>query len=166
MPKISPIGERTSKYLDIPESARGPAVDRAKGYRLQDLGDGLFTVTDNTYQSMFLVYDRGVVVVDAPPNYAKRIPIASRSSASTHSRRSGRRSSRHSMSMSGTSATQWNRDYASTDQPIDIPDKGISMNTSYLLGNAARGAAVDLALGAAPALATAADDTMRSASNR
>jgi glyoxylase-like metal-dependent hydrolase (beta-lactamase superfamily II) len=76
MPKIAPIGERTSKYLDIPESARGPAVDPARGYRLQDLGDGLFMVTDNIYQSMFLVYDRGVVVVDAPPNYAKRIPQA------------------------------------------------------------------------------------------
>ena len=33
-------------------------------------------ITDNIYQSMFLVYDRGVVVVDAPPNYAKRIPRA------------------------------------------------------------------------------------------
>jgi glyoxylase-like metal-dependent hydrolase (beta-lactamase superfamily II) len=76
MPTIASIGERTAKYLDIPESARGPDVDPAKGYRLQDLGDGLFMVTDNIYQSMFLVYDRGVVVVDAPPNYAKRIPQA------------------------------------------------------------------------------------------
>jgi glyoxylase-like metal-dependent hydrolase (beta-lactamase superfamily II) len=76
MPQIAPIGERIAKYQDIPESARGPAVDPGKGYRLQDLGDGLYMVTDNIYQSMFLVYDRGVVVVDAPPNYAKRIPQA------------------------------------------------------------------------------------------
>jgi hypothetical protein len=33
-------------------------------------------ITDNIYQSMFLAYDRGVVVVDAPPNYAARIPQA------------------------------------------------------------------------------------------
>jgi hypothetical protein len=82
MPEIAPIGERTSKYLDIPESARGPAVDPAKGYRLQDLGYGLFMVTDNIYQSMFRVYDRGVVVVDAPPNYAKRSRRPSRRSRS------------------------------------------------------------------------------------
>jgi glyoxylase-like metal-dependent hydrolase (beta-lactamase superfamily II) len=33
-------------------------------------------VTDNAYQSMFLVYDGGVVVVDAPPSYAPLIPAA------------------------------------------------------------------------------------------
>ena|SRR5688572_4220769 len=76
MPSIAPIGERIGKYIDIPPAARGPAVDPAKGYRLQDLGDGLYMVTDNIYQSMFLVYDQGVVVVDAPPNYASLIPRA------------------------------------------------------------------------------------------
>jgi glyoxylase-like metal-dependent hydrolase (beta-lactamase superfamily II) len=76
MPAIAAIGERIGKYLDVPPSARGPAIDPAKGYRLQDLGDGLYMVTDNIYQSMFLVYDRGVVVADAPPNYAARIPEA------------------------------------------------------------------------------------------
>ncbi len=30
----------------------------------------------NAYQSMFLVYDRGVVVIDAPPGYAAHIPHA------------------------------------------------------------------------------------------
>lgn len=76
MPPIAPIGERIAKYQDIPASARGPAVNPDTGYRLQDLGDGLYMVTDNIYQSMFLVYDRGVVVVDAPPNYARQIPRA------------------------------------------------------------------------------------------
>ena len=33
-------------------------------------------ITDNAYQSMFLVYDRGVVVVDVPPSYAAHIPQA------------------------------------------------------------------------------------------
>jgi glyoxylase-like metal-dependent hydrolase (beta-lactamase superfamily II) len=76
MPAVAAIGERIGKYIDIPATARGPAIDSAKGYRLQDLGDGLFMVTDNIYQSMFLVYDKGVVVVDAPPNYAAKIPQA------------------------------------------------------------------------------------------
>lgn len=76
MPSIAPIGERIGKYMDVPALAVGPAVDPAKGYRLQDLGGGLYLVTDNAYQSMFLVYDRGVVVIDAPPSYAANIPAA------------------------------------------------------------------------------------------
>src|SRR6476469_4588636 len=35
MPSIAPIGVRTGKYLDVPASARGPAIDPAKGYSLQ-----------------------------------------------------------------------------------------------------------------------------------
>ena len=73
MPSVAAIGERTAKHIDVPASARGPAIDPAKGYRLQNLGRGLFMVTDNAYQSMFLVYEGGVVVVDAPPSYAARI---------------------------------------------------------------------------------------------
>ena len=78
MPEIAPIGVRVSKYMDVPESAKGPAVDAAKGYRIQDLGKGLYLVTDNAYQSMFMVYDKGVVVIDAPPSYAQYIPKAIR----------------------------------------------------------------------------------------
>src|SRR4029078_4875680 len=76
MPSIAPIGERTGNSLDVPASAKGPAIDPAKGYRLQDLGSGLYMITDNAYQSMLLVYDRGVVVIDAPPSYAAHIPEA------------------------------------------------------------------------------------------
>lgn len=73
MPEIAPIGVRVGKYSDIPESAKGPAVDPAKGYRIQELGKGLYLVTDNAYQSMFMVYEKGVVVIDAPPSYAQFI---------------------------------------------------------------------------------------------
>jgi glyoxylase-like metal-dependent hydrolase (beta-lactamase superfamily II) len=76
MPWVAPIGVRSGKYIDVPASAKGPAIDPVKGYRLQDLGGGLYMVTDNVYQSMFLVYDGGVVVVDAPPAYAAQIPRA------------------------------------------------------------------------------------------
>jgi hypothetical protein len=33
-------------------------------------------ITDNAYQSMFLVYEHGVVVIDAPPPFAAHIPHA------------------------------------------------------------------------------------------
>src|SRR5262245_38684036 len=76
MNHIAPIGTRTGKYFDIPESAKGPAVDPAKGYRIEELGDGLYMVTDNTNQSMFMVYDKGVVVIDVPQSYAAHVKQA------------------------------------------------------------------------------------------
>ena len=76
MPSIAPIGVRIPKYLDVPESAKGPAIDPAKGVRVEKVGTGLYMVTNGAYQSMFLVYDKGVVVVDAPPDYADKIPKA------------------------------------------------------------------------------------------
>jgi len=76
MPEIAPIGERIEKYSDVNESAKGPSIDAHKGYRIQDLGKGLYMITDNAYQSMFMVYETGVVVVDAPPAFAQHIPKA------------------------------------------------------------------------------------------
>ena len=75
-PGIAFIGEPIPKYLDVPASAREPALPAGKPYRLQALGSGLYMVTDNAYQSMFLVHDSGVVVVDAPRSYAVHIPRA------------------------------------------------------------------------------------------
>jgi glyoxylase-like metal-dependent hydrolase (beta-lactamase superfamily II) len=66
MPVIAPIGERIKKYITVNESAKGPSIDPNKGYRLQQLGAGLYMITDNAYQSMFMVYENGVVAVDAP----------------------------------------------------------------------------------------------------
>ncbi len=76
MPAIAPIGVRIGEYLEIPDAAKGPPLPAGKAYRLEQLGKGLYMVTDNIYQSMFLVYDRGVVVVDAPPGYASSLPQA------------------------------------------------------------------------------------------
>jgi glyoxylase-like metal-dependent hydrolase (beta-lactamase superfamily II) len=76
MPEIASIGTRISPYLSVPDSAKGPTIDSEKGYRIETLGRNLYMVTDNAYQSMFLVYDKGVVVIDAPPSYAAHIPAA------------------------------------------------------------------------------------------
>lgn len=76
MPEIATIGTRINPYLSVPDSAKGPAIDPAKGYRIETLGRNLYMITDNAYQSMFLVYDKGVVVIDAPPSYAAHIPAA------------------------------------------------------------------------------------------
>jgi glyoxylase-like metal-dependent hydrolase (beta-lactamase superfamily II) len=73
MPGIAPIGVRIGHHMEVPESAKGPPVDAAKGYRIELLGKGLYLVTNNAYQSMFMVYESGVVVVDAPPLYSDHI---------------------------------------------------------------------------------------------
>ena len=73
MPRIAPIGVRIGHYLPVPRDAAGPAIASAKGFRLEELGKGLYMITDNAYQSMFMVYETGVVVVDAPPPYAAHI---------------------------------------------------------------------------------------------
>ena len=56
--------------------AEGPGAMALQGYRLQDLGRGLYLVSDHTSQSMFMVYDRGVVVIDAPESFAVHLPQA------------------------------------------------------------------------------------------
>ncbi len=76
MPAIAPIGVRVDRYLPVPAAARGPAVDPARGYRTEQLGEGLYMITDGAYQSIFMTHDHGVIVVDAPPPYAARIPAA------------------------------------------------------------------------------------------
>ena len=70
MPDIAPIGERIEKYIEVNKSAKGPSIDPSKGYRLQELGKDLFMITDNAYQSMFMVHKTGVVLVDAPPFFS------------------------------------------------------------------------------------------------
>ena len=76
MPAIAPIGVRVDKYVDVPDSAKGPTVDPSKGYRTQKLGDGLYMITDNGIQSVFMTYEDGVVVIDAPQAFGSRIPAA------------------------------------------------------------------------------------------
>ena len=61
----------------IPEAAVGPTIPPEKGYLVEEIRDGLYWVTDGSYNTMFLVTDEGVVAVDAPPsigaNYLKAI---------------------------------------------------------------------------------------------
>jgi glyoxylase-like metal-dependent hydrolase (beta-lactamase superfamily II) len=76
MPALAPIGVRPDRYLPMSAENTPPPIDPAKGYRTQKLGDGLFMVTENAYQSIFLVYETGVVVVDAPPTYSAHLKQA------------------------------------------------------------------------------------------
>jgi len=56
----------------IPDAAFGPAIPE-KGYLVEELGDGLYWVTEGTYHVMFLTTGEGVIVVDAPPSIGEKI---------------------------------------------------------------------------------------------
>src|SRR3712207_5461465 len=51
MPASAPIVVRVGKYLDVPDFAKWPDVDPAKGYRTQNVGAGLHMITDGSCQS-------------------------------------------------------------------------------------------------------------------
>jgi glyoxylase-like metal-dependent hydrolase (beta-lactamase superfamily II) len=61
----------TDTVTTIPEEAKGPAIP-TKGYLVRDLGDSLYSVSDGSYNTMFLVTDKGVVAVDAPPSLGQK----------------------------------------------------------------------------------------------
>ena len=66
----------TTTTTQIPETAKGPAIPE-KGYLVQEIGNQLYSVSDGSYNTMFMVTDEGVIAIDAPPtlgaNYLKAI---------------------------------------------------------------------------------------------
>ena len=55
----------------VPDSAKGPSIP-TKGYLVEKLGDSLYSVMDGSYNTMFMVTDKGVVAIDAPPSLGQK----------------------------------------------------------------------------------------------
>jgi beta-lactamase superfamily II metal-dependent hydrolase len=51
-------------------------IDPAVGYGIKDFGKGVYALSDNGWQSAFLVTDEGAIVFDAPASYGKHIQEA------------------------------------------------------------------------------------------
>lgn len=51
-------------------------VDPKLGYAMKPVGGGVYVITDDGWQSAFLVADEGVIVFDAPASYGAKIPSA------------------------------------------------------------------------------------------
>jgi glyoxylase-like metal-dependent hydrolase (beta-lactamase superfamily II) len=62
---------KSAEAMPIPEAAKGPSIP-SKGYLVGELGDNLYSVTDGAYNTMFMVTDKGVVAVDAPPSLGQK----------------------------------------------------------------------------------------------
>jgi glyoxylase-like metal-dependent hydrolase (beta-lactamase superfamily II) len=63
---------REASTYPVPDIAKGPALG-PDGYTMEELGDGVFWLSDGSYQSMFVVTDEGVLAVDAPPTLGNDI---------------------------------------------------------------------------------------------
>lgn len=61
---------------NLPETSKGPEIPYEKGYLVDEINNNLYCVTDGLYNAMFLVYDQGVVMVDAPPTIGKNLMLA------------------------------------------------------------------------------------------
>jgi glyoxylase-like metal-dependent hydrolase (beta-lactamase superfamily II) len=62
---------KSAETLPIPDAAKGPSIP-SKGYLVGELDDNLYSVTDGAYNTMFMVTDKGVVAVDAPPSLGQK----------------------------------------------------------------------------------------------
>jgi len=61
------VMEEKMEFAPVPDTAKGVPIDQEKGYFVEEISDGLYWVTEGSYQVMFLVTGEGVIVVDAPP---------------------------------------------------------------------------------------------------
>ncbi len=67
MPEVVPPNVRADAYTPLTAAQMGPAIDPVKGYRVENLGGGVYVIGDGTYNTMFVVSDAGVILIDAPP---------------------------------------------------------------------------------------------------
>ncbi len=75
-PDIPPPYTWIAKYDPVLEAAQGPAIDPAKGYRIEDFGNGAYMVTEGIYQVMLIRTSDGLILADAPPNIGPKLLAA------------------------------------------------------------------------------------------
>lgn len=70
--------ENLKDYVPVlPEvKAKYWKIDPQLGYAVKNVGGGVYVMSDNGWQSAFLVTDDGVIVFDAPASFGKSIPLA------------------------------------------------------------------------------------------
>jgi glyoxylase-like metal-dependent hydrolase (beta-lactamase superfamily II) len=62
-------------FLPVPATSTGLALN-AQGYAIENFGKGVYMVTDGSYQCLFVVSSKGVILVDLPPSIGKNIFLA------------------------------------------------------------------------------------------
>ena len=66
------------EYVPVPPSVKAKSwkIDPRLGYAVKSVGGGVYVLSDNMWQSAFLVTRDGVIVFDAPASFGKNIPSA------------------------------------------------------------------------------------------
>src|SRR5258708_36702822 len=69
--------ENLQKYVPLLPAVKEQMwkIDPQIGYAVHSVGGGVYVISDNGWQSAFLVTDDGVIVFDAPSTFGKRIPL-------------------------------------------------------------------------------------------
>jgi glyoxylase-like metal-dependent hydrolase (beta-lactamase superfamily II) len=70
--------ENLKKYVPLLPSVKAQVwkIDPKMGYAVQGVGGGVYVISDNGWQSAFLVTNEGVIVFDAPASFGKSVPSA------------------------------------------------------------------------------------------
>src|SRR5260370_22988721 len=70
--------EEMNKYVPVLPSVKAKfwKIDPSPGYAVKSVGGGVYVISDNGWQSAFLVTDDGVIVFDAPASFGSKIPSA------------------------------------------------------------------------------------------
>ena len=70
--------ENLQKYVPLLPAVKAQMwkIDPKLGYAVKSVGGGVYVISDNGWQSAFLVTDEGVIVFDAPASFGKSIPSA------------------------------------------------------------------------------------------
>lgn len=58
---------------NLPSTSQGPEIPHEKGYLVEEINNDLYWVTDGLYNAIFLIYETGVIMVDAPPTIGNNI---------------------------------------------------------------------------------------------
>ena len=69
--------ENLRKYVPLLPTVKAEMwkIDPKIGYAVHSVGGGVYVISDNGWQSAFLVTDEGVIVFDAPASFGKNIPL-------------------------------------------------------------------------------------------
>jgi glyoxylase-like metal-dependent hydrolase (beta-lactamase superfamily II) len=69
--------ENLRKYVPLLPAVKAQMwkIDPKIGYAVHSVGGGVYVISDNGWQSAFLVTDEGVIVFDAPASFGKHIPL-------------------------------------------------------------------------------------------
>src|SRR6267154_6912710 len=68
--------ESLKEYVPVLPAVKAKSwkIDPKVGYTVKNVGGGVYVISDNGWQSAFLVTDEGVIVFDAPSSFGKSIP--------------------------------------------------------------------------------------------